>query len=94
MANEKTTTFGLGAAKLIELLGIGAERDPAAQTDDDSRAEQLEGLRDDTLPIDASLLKSVPQNLRQNVAVTNFLAGNIIVLEITPQYLNSASCFR
>ena len=78
MVNEKTTTFGLSAETLIELLGIGAEIEPAAQTDDTSRAEQLEMMLDSKLPIEPSLLKSVPEFIRQNKEVTDFLAGNTI----------------
>ena len=76
MINEETTTFGLSSEKLVKLLSIGTDVVPTVRMDDSLRAQQLEMILGGKLPIEPSLLESVPEFVRQMDDVAGFLAGN------------------
>lgn len=78
MTNEKTTTFGLSSETLIELLHIGEDIESDTQSEDVARSEQLEWLLSGNLPVESSLLKSIPNMISHNEEIIGFLAGNTI----------------
>ena len=76
--NEKTTTFGLSSETLIELLHIGEDIESDTQSEDAAQSEQLKWLLSENLPVESSLLRSMPNMISNNEEITSFLGGDTI----------------
>lgn len=78
--DKKTTTFGLSPEKMAKLLSIGSEigKSEKEADQDQLKAELLQDRLGETLPLDKSMLKSLPVVLVSLCEKLGVLAGEPI----------------